>query len=369
MKKLIMLFILFTMTFANDLVIQGTGYGATENQATSFAKRDALEKGIGQTLVSQTEVENFMLKKDIVLTKTSGHIKNYRIKSKVQESDGVWKIVIQATLSKDGLNKDLVALGILVQTIGNPRIALLITESVSASKEGVNYVEMEFLNGFQKKGFEVVDPNQTLKYKESKEAMAALGGDPKAAAKLGSLINADVLIVGVSKSQEADLSGNAYFKGTGMKSVGTTLSLKAFDVGTRKILAAGNAQASMVDPNIMKAAQKGSQKVVKKMMGKKDQFFDRLVSSWKHKANDGATYKVVVKNVTSFKLVKELKATLLNITENVIQRSFKKPVLGLDVKFMGTLDDFCTRIDGMKAGDKEMSVEEFQGSKVVLQLK
>ena len=366
MKTLLFFLIAMAVSFAESVVLKGTGYGADEQQAISYAKRDALEKGIGQFLMSHTEIENFMLKKDVVLTRTAGHVKNYKVLSKSQGPDGAWKVTIQATVSKSDIDQDLAALGILIHSIGNPRVAFLLEEKVGS--EGVDYAQMAFLNEFQNRNFEVVDPNSTTKFKESKDAISALGGNPEAAAKLGALVNAEVLIVGTVKSQEADLSQNAYFKGTGMKSVSSTISLKAFDVGSRKILAAGNASASGVDPNPMKAAMKATQKSVKKMMERKEQFFQALLKTWNSKANDGANFELVIENVKSFSLAKEVKQVLANGSENVEQRSFKKPTLTVQMKFMGTAGQLAEHLENRSVGELKLKVQEVMGTKIKLNL-
>jgi hypothetical protein len=366
MQILLTLILLLSSLYAQTIVVQGTGYGATEGEALQKAKQDALAKGIGQTLISQTEVENFMVKKDLVLTKTAGNIRKYKTLDKSTGPDGVVSLTIEAEVSEKGLREDLAALFILRESIGNPRIAVLILEENQGQTSSA--AETELIQGFKDKGFEVVDPNQTLKYKESPEATKALGGDPEAAALLGSYVNAEVIIVGKSYATEADMSHHSAFKNSSMKSASATIQLKAINVSTRRILAASNEQGAMIHPNPETAGINAIKKAVQGLFQKKDHFFDKMTKAWQALANDGSIYSVEINAVHSFKTIKSIKSALQGKVNSMNQRSFNKPKLFLDVKFLGSVEDLCEKLDGINIADKKITVTGYMGNAIKLSI-
>jgi len=372
MKKL-QLFLLLVLAcaglaLAQDVSIEATGYGVTKNDALTQAKREALAQGIGQMLTSQTEVENFMVKKDVILTQTMGHVKSYTTLKETQGPDGAWEVRVKAVVSKEGLSKDLAALKILMQTIGNPRVAVLITETnvdgLSASR-----AETILLDSLKAKGFKLVDANQALRFRESADGVKAIGGDPDAAIKLGSKLNAEVIIVGTVVAHEADVSKIPALANSGMKSANATLSLKAFDVSTRTILSAKSTSQPAANINVAAAGNMAIERAVVNLLSAKGAFLDDLIESWRKAANDGSAFTVNINGVNDFATLKAVKAALTTATANYEQRGFNKPVLELEITRAGKAEDLAEALDGLKVGSQKLHVENIQGNILTVHLK
>ncbi|MBD3322174.1 MAG: hypothetical protein GF350_13835, partial [Chitinivibrionales bacterium] len=90
-----------------DIIAEGFGQGINRQEALMAAKRNAVEKGIGMILLSQTEIENFQLKRDQIITKTIGAVKSYDIISETKSSDNLFEIKIKAVLSRTTMHSDL----------------------------------------------------------------------------------------------------------------------------------------------------------------------------------------------------------------------------------------------------------------------
>ncbi len=375
MRKLLLFVLLAAVVaFAGDIPVQGVGYGVSEAQAIANAKREALAQGIGQTLISSTEVENFMVKRDLILTQTAGNVRSFEVLEKSQGSDGAWTVKIKAVVSQDGLKNDLKALMILKEAIGNPRVAFLITETNNGSSDYNLHktVEMLLVQAFRDRSFDVVDPNATTRFRESAEAVAALGGDPAAAAKLGASVNAEVIIIGTAVATESKMDDSKYFQGTGMKSASASINLKAISVGNRRVLAAANASQADVHPNVEEAGNRAFTKAVNKKVMEQvsGSFFDNLVKAWQQSANDGGTFELTIKGVQNFGDAKSVKELLATVAAKVDQRTFAKPQLTVDVQYMGGVEDLCTQLDDKPTSNgKKLSVEGCQGSSVELLLK
>lgn len=361
------LLMLASVAFAQDVSIEATGYGVNKNDATIAAKREALAQGIGQMLTSQTETENFMVKRDVILTQTMGHVKSFSVLKELQGSDGAWEVRIKAVVSKEGLAKDLAALKILMQTIGNPRVAVLITEA-NIDGSSANKAETVLLDSLRAKGFKMVDANQALRFRESPDGIKATGGDPDAAIKLGAKLNAEVIIVGSVVAREADVSKIPAMANSGMKSANATLSLKAFNVSTRDILAAKSTNQASVNVNAAAAGNQAIDKSVVYLLGAKGGFFDDLIESWRKNANDGATFNVTIEGVNDFTELKAVKAALILAAPNFEQRNFNQPILELDITRSGKAEDLAEALDGLKVGNQKLHVEGVQGNSLKVKL-
>lgn len=368
---LLLLAIVCGNVYAKDIIAEGQGFGATKNEALLQARREALATGIGQFLTSSTEVENFMVKRDFILTNTMGHVKSVQVLKEVQGADGVWEVRVRATVSQGGLSKDLASLLLLKESVGNPRIAVLIRETNIGNQDPTaNKSEALLIDFFKSKQFEVVDPSAALRFRETPEGVQAMAGDPVAAARLGAEINAEVIIVGFSVAKESDVSNLPAFRNSSMKSASATVSLKAINVGNQRIMAAKSEDAPAIHVNAYTAGYNAIEKAINDLLGPKGNFFDALVESWRSKTSDGAIFQLTINGVDSFQVAKTIRSTLEGFAVKVDQRGFQRPQLRMDLTFVGNIEDLCTRLDGLKVGSHgSLQVESYQGSNVSLVMK
>ena len=355
---------------AEDLVVEATGYGPSVDAAHRAANRSAIEQGIGTVITSQTEIENFQTKKDLVLTRTEGAVKSSEILKQEQGPDGAWEVTVRATVSKAEIRQDLMALSILRSAVGNPRVAILIRETVLGKPAMDGAVEHQVITAFTSREFEVVDPSDALRAKRSRDIQLAEGGDPKAAAVLGSEWGAEVVIVGTADATEADVSQNPYFHNTAMKSASGTVNLKAIDVNTREILASAIANAPMVHVNAAVAGSQALEKAAKKAL-EQDGIIDQLVKTWQNKANNGLLLRVRVQNIPNFQASNSVVEELRVDAASVETRKLADRTLSLDVSWRGTASDFCAAVDGRKINKdrNKLVVVSMEGNTVVLEVK
>ena len=356
--------------WSEDLVVEATGFGPTVEAANRAANRAAIEKGIGTIITSQTEIENFQTKKDLVLTRTEGAVKSSEIVKQAQGPDGAWEVTVRASVSKAELRQDLMALAILRSAVGNPRVAILIRETVLGKPVTDGAVEHQVITGFTSREFEVVDPSDALRIRRSRDIQLAEGGDPNAAAILGAEWGAEVVIVGTADATEADVSQNPYFHNTAMKSASGTVHLKAIDVNTREILASAIANAPMVHVNAAVAGSQALEKAAKKAMDQ-DGIIDQLVKVWQNKANNGLLLRVRVQNIPNFQASNSVVEELRVDAASVETRKLAEKVLSLDVSWRGTASDFCAAVDGRKINKdrNKLVVVSMEGNSIVLEVK
>ena len=116
-----------TVTAMGRADIIGNNKDGARSKALANAYRDAVEKGIGVWIQSNTEVKEAMLVKDQILTKAEGYVTDHEIvKESVENS--VLSVTIKATVSIDRIGADFKTLVGRVSTqMGNPSITFVLT--------------------------------------------------------------------------------------------------------------------------------------------------------------------------------------------------------------------------------------------------
>jgi len=343
-----------------DKTVTAEGNGASKQDALLQAKRAAVEEGIGVVLSSQTEVENFMLKKDKVITQSFGSVRSFNTLKEEQKGD-TWYVKISAVVSLDSITADLMALKILLVSMDKPRTMVLIQE------EGGQNAESTVVDFLQSKGFDLVDPAQAaaLMAKDDPFIRKAIEGDPVAAAKLGAENGAEYVVVG---SVRKSILANEVIKDTGMKSGQASLTLKVVNCSNGRIVATKSATGASVHIADDIAKSQAAAKAATNLMDKK--LFEAIVTSFQDTVNNGANYEVVISGVKSYGLQKSA-AKILEDTEGVVsvtKRSFGSGKLELSVLFKGSAESFCDHIDNKAVDESKLVVTNIAGNRIALNL-
>ena len=369
---LILIFCCSLKLFAQEeITAEGNGIGANRDEAIMAAKRDAIEKGIGMILLSQTEIENFMVKRDMVIPKTVGAVKKFDVISEKTASDGAFEIKIKAVLSKSAMRQDLAAFHILIESMNKPRVMVLITENNIGNDEPTNQSAENAILTFLKDPyqFELVDPGVVATIKSSKQKMAELAGDVAAAAALGLQNGAEVLITGTATSRKAEqISQNL----GGMVSVQADVTLKAINCTSGRIIGSGADHAAKVHISPLTAGNQAIGKAAEKAVGK---LLDAIIKDWQGQLNNGISINITVNGITSFKQKNAVVQSLKEITgvSAVHERNWdaQSALFVVDVQYKGNTDGFCSKIDGfkLKTADGTLAVTGMNGQNVTLAAK
>ena len=366
----VILFGLMGYCFAQDdnITTEGRGLGASADEALLAAKRDAVEKGIGTVLLSQTEIENFQVKKDQIITKTVGAVRSFEKISEGKTADGLFEVVIKAVLSKSAMHQDLAAFHILIESMNKPRTMVVIDENNVGSDEPTNQTAENTLLQFLKDPyqFDLVDPKTAQAVRASDQKMATFAGDNVAAAAIGLQNGAEVLITGSAISREAkNMSQNL----GGMVSVQADVTLKALNCATGAIIGSSQAHGAKVhiNPNTAGnlAIAQASQKAIEKLL-------DAIIKDWQNQQNNGAVISISITGVSSFRLKSDVLLSLQGVLNVCAVRErnwdMQSKMLVVDVQYKGNVNGFCTKIDGykMKSGAGSISVSGVNGQKVSL---
>ncbi|MCP4368635.1 MAG: hypothetical protein GY797_11075 [Deltaproteobacteria bacterium] len=345
-----------------DIIIESDGFGISKEDALLKAKREAVEIGIGTILYSQTEIKNFELQKDVILTKTVGSVKKYDILQQEKKQDNTFHVKIQAVVSLANIKADLAALKILLESMDKPRMMVVIREENSRNSENA------IIDYLTEKGIELVDPSvvAALMNKNDRLIKSAAEGDPSAAAKIGTSNGAEYILVGKVTKSTGD---NALLKESGLVSGQAGITAKVVNCSNGKIIASKSTNSAAAHISEKTARDLAAEKVGKKLMDQ--ELFEAIVTSFQDMVNNGMPLDVTIKQVSNFKTQKALRQTLGNLSGvvSVTKRSFGNSRLKLTILFKGNADSFSEAVDGRSIQGKKLSVIDITGSRVIVLLK
>ncbi|MBA3037444.1 MAG: hypothetical protein FP814_13260 [Desulfobacterium sp.] len=363
------IFLIFgTNSFAEDKTIEAEGLSSISREdAIRQAQRSAVEEAVGIFIQSQTEVENFELKKDKIFSRTQGYITRFSVLKESKLGD-LFKIIIKATVSLDKIKDDLIAMKILLASMEHPKLMVLIEEDYTSMDNlgmGIAATEMASLLG--EKGFELVDKSQVDAIMNNNQARQALAGNAKAAKALGLKFGAQYVVVGKVVAQDA---GEAY-PGSGLKSIQASLQLKVIQTQTGLIL--GSVVKTGVSAHISpltgatNAIQMCTQKAVNEYL------VNAITNSFQDYLNNGTPLKLHITGVDSFQKSKLL-IGVIEKTQNVAnskKEGWSKTggILELSLLYKGTSEELAEVIDGKKVGVGKLEVVDVAPERLDCHLK
>lgn len=359
---------MYTMAQEENIVAEGSGEGANPSEALMAAKRNAVEKGIGTILLSQTEIENFQVKRDQIITKTMGAVKSFEKISEGKSDDGLFQVRIKAVISRNAMREDLAAFQILIESMNKPRTMVIIEENNVGNTEPTNSAGEATILQFLKDPyeFELIDPKASAAIRASQEKMASIAGDAAAAAQLGLQNGAEVIITGTAISREAkNLNQNL----GGMVSVQADVTLKAINCTSGSIMGTAQAHAAKVHISPNTAGTQAITAASQKAIG---QLLDVIIKDWQNQVNNGSSLSITIAGVSTFRLKNDMIQTLGAVSgvSAVRERNWdmQSKLLMVDVQYKGNANGFCTRIDGFKlrSGSGSVAVSGVNGQRVSL---
>src|SRR5512146_2608199 len=157
-----------TVTAEGVAAIQGNAKDIARDAAIEDAQKRAVEQAIGIMIDSQTQVENYQLISDKILSQTKGYISRYNVTGETQEGP-LLRVRITADVSLGKLNDDLSTIGILLGQMHKPRTMIMIAEQNignewdawwwgnQGGQTDIGVVENTFMDVFTQNGFEFID--------------------------------------------------------------------------------------------------------------------------------------------------------------------------------------------------------------------
>lgn len=372
--SVLFLLIFCSVSFGEEKEVVSEGVGDMEtsmaiarDSAIEDALRRAVEQVIGSFITSESMVSNYTLLYDRVYSKSSGYVKSYKIISE-EKKDGLYVVKMSAKVSLDNISDDLQAIGLLISRKHNPRVMVIMGESVVGGELQVNdeqsVTETAFIEQFLDKGFKVVDAEMAKKTTKRNQLLHALEGDEMLAAKIGLQYEAEVVILG--KAIATSKHGNQqseYLKGTNFKSVHANMYAKAIRADNAEIIASGSMSGVKAHIDETTGSYKAFQKVGKRLA---DNIIDRILKKWGDDTNLN-TVELTLSGLTSFseliKIKEDIKQKLRGV-KDIHQRAFTNGVAVLEIKAKGDAQAVAEGLVVQKMNNKDINVREITQNKI-----
>ena len=332
--------------------VTGEGMGMTKGAALTAAKRDAVEKGIGVVIASETLVENFAIVQDRIISKANGFIKTYTEVSSSQGPDGLWTLQIRAVVTDilDELVKDQLALDLLLSWVRHPRFMVMLSETnIDDPNSTVASTEIGRLLGA--KGFDIISPQQSDALRQRNIDLATFQGDAALAAGMAAEFGAEYLIIGeaVSKAIPVPIPGTTRLSGQ------ANITARVVRIDNAQIIAQEtfHGKSTHIDAHTagINALKKAGAKLAEYLMVE-------TVRRWSSEQSNARNITLKVSGL-SYQGRREVINFLNNSVEGVQavdQRSFAAGVVTLAVKFGGSNEDLGAQLDGQDLGNFVISI-------------
>ncbi|WP_295587486.1 flagellar assembly protein T N-terminal domain-containing protein [uncultured Lamprocystis sp.] len=163
------------VTCAGEALIDGADLPAARQRALQEAFAAALTQTLGAYLSAESFTRNFESIERGVYHRTAGYIKTYSVLDETSK-DGVLEVRIEAQVSTGPLKDDLTAMGILLDAVGNPVVA------VQGQDQGVDPPAsvLRFREEFARQGLRLADSAEPsdvlLRLRGQVQSSNALGG-------------------------------------------------------------------------------------------------------------------------------------------------------------------------------------------------
>ena len=343
--------------------VQGTGYGQTKDAAIEQAKRDAVEVGLGAFISSETVVTATSLS-DNIYSKAQGFIKTFKIVSESQGPDGLWEVTIAAEVTQmlDQVMQDEAALQTLLNAMNRPRIIFMIREENFIDNTPTDFAETKLLSMFYDKGFDVVDRQLVQALKGQQDYEQALAGNVSAAAKIASMLGAEVIVIGTAKissggkvynmySGQADLNGKIVRADTG-----EILAVVPNAHGKKPHISATTAGVNATND----AAEKLGNEIIR-----------QLIQKWSTQQSNYIKVYIVLKNADFMSYMtfeSFLKAQTVSGIRNAYAKSLNDGVAEFEVEFEGKAQALAMGLSRTSPDGLDFKVTGLSGNRLTVEI-
>jgi len=361
-----------TVTAEGVAAIQGSARDIARDAAIEDAQKRAVEQAIGILIDSQTQVENYQLISDKILSQTKGYIKRYNITSETTDS-GLLRVRITAEVALGRLTDDLSGIGILLGRMHKPRTIMMVAEQnigkevnawwmgAHGAQSDISVVENTFMDKFTEKGFEFIDHEVAAQEIKTTAAYRIQDLSVTQARKLGAQADAEVVIIGKAV---AKLYGDI---GGGMLSVQADLSVRAVRIDTGQVIATATIHDAAVHISEITAGTEALQRAASRAS---DELLGKILTVYAKETGGTRSVNITITglNKTQFAKFKDVLQNQVRGIKDLHERSFSGTTAKISVDSRNsaqTLSDelllrdfgtFAVEITGSTANSLELKV-------------
>jgi hypothetical protein len=336
-----------TLAQAPPQAVEVEGVGAVRNDDEAAARdealRDAYRRALevaGVHVTALTEVRNFQVFYDQILTRTEGYVRRWRILQERRDGD-LYRVRVSAEVALGTARGDTDALVVLIELMGNPSVMVLL--SANRWYPYGDIAESELAGRLADAGYHVVDAAQFERIRRDDVVRQLyLGGDRQAAIALGIRTGADLFVVGRLDLQSL---GSFSLGVVWLHSVSAVMSYRVLAAATGQTLLAASAQAAAPDVTWEGAGTEAARKVGS-TLGRSVAW--EIPRRFRPTLGQGRTLQLIVVGA-DYEILTRLVAILKaqrGLEGRAYLRSFDGQVGVIDVKTNQSMESLLARLKG-----------------------
>lgn len=341
-----------------------------KKEAMRQARRNAIEKGAGVLVESNSIMKNYELINDEISTSAKGVILDEKFGELATGATGnSCSISLSAKVSREAISDAICS---VVKANHDPKISLVFVEKVGdetkwSTERGL--VEAMFTEAFINNCFTIIESG--IKVTE----VSANGDLPQSAiAEIVKNSDAQYVVLGQGKIIKGAKENNSILVGTSMNTYSVSATLKMINTATNEIEAVATDQVQVLGIShevALKASKSGKETKAGTMVEKiMDALMKKIGARWTSDMVNSSKVSVVIQNVANFAAAKAFKEMAEKVISGakVEQRKVSGGTASFDVQVDGGSEALAAAVEGKKAGKFTVEVIEVTKGKVVLKL-
>ena len=360
----------------NELAIKAEGLATyyqndaarSREEAIEAAQRDAVEQASGVMLSTESQMKNFELVSDEVLSHSQGFIRKFDVLK--EGRDGLfYRVTINAIVSRQAFIADVdESLENLYQKIGKPRVMLVVDESdgngggeFAMTAPALKVLEKEIRKILLAKGFTFIDARALTKGSLVEKANKGTNTSRESVLDAARTTKAEIVMLGSGRigSKRKLQQFNA---------VEASVGLDVIRTDNGQIMASETTVAKGLHINVDTAAINAFKKAAEDLTPK---VMAQVTYQWIKERNEGRRIEMIVKGAT-FGDVMTLRKALSNEVKGikkVRQKSFSGGVALLELESKDAPDRLAESLYMTDFGGFKLEIQDVSGSTLTVSLK
>lgn len=354
-------------------VIEAGNKAAARDQAIRDGLRIAVEQAVGTMVASETLVQNYEVLRDRIYSKTQGYIQDYTIIDENEEGT-LYRVTLKAQVARGNLADDLMALGVLMQRKGMPRIMLMVAEQnvgmhvysfwwgIESERADLSVTETVLLEKLGQNGFVVVDPTVPAGRVDIAEPYRIASLSNEAIVSIGKMHDAEVVIYGKAL---ATLAGSVL--NSSMMSAMADVSLRAVNTDNARVIASATNHAAAVHPGKVNAGSKALRAAAESIA---ENLIEQIVAGWNQDVSSGGLVQLEIAGVAAYYHLVAFKdkAQQIRGVTGLYQRSYQAGTAVLDLKTTLAAQALADEMAALDYGDFTVDVTGVSQNRIQLKM-
>ncbi|MBA4397271.1 MAG: hypothetical protein C0394_07810 [Syntrophus sp. (in: bacteria)] len=320
--------------------ITGNRVDLARDRAVDSAQRNAVERVVGVMVSGSTEVENFQVKMDRILSESKGFIKSYKI-VKEEKAGDVYEVTIDAVVETGLLKDQLEAVKLILARKSKPRLMILFNEQ--AQKDAI--AEAAMARYFMSQGFKLIAAGAARKNRDVQALHDS--ADSRQMTGIAQRYGAEVLILGrVEAASKSFKMGDVE-----VQSSDVAVSVKVVNGDTGEILASDSTNRKGEFKTVTESASVDLAKQMK----------EEILERWSSELTNTLTVKLVVTGLHDYgdlSRFKDVLNTEVRGLKEMQQRSYASGQVELDLEIKGNAQNVADDLSAITVDKRKVSILE-----------